>query len=115
MRVLVNKIVVDTHTSYWHHILVHQTCSPFPLSASHPGSVATTPAAPVLDSGGFLRPGTTTNLPATICQESDGENGRGRQINGRGGGGRGEMGMMEELRQRKALLTCFSSSREVVC
>ena len=68
-------------------VLLHKhthNCSPFPLSASHPGSVATTPVGPVLDSAGFLHPGTTTNLPVTICHESDGKK---NEIWGGGGGG----------------------------
>ena len=49
------------------------THSPFALpGSSHPGSVATTPAPTSDNTGGFLRPGTTALLQATVCQESEG-------------------------------------------
>ena len=74
MRIYVIEVV--SHKGYSTvcdvvNYLTLSLCSPFSLSTSHPGSVASTPALPT-DTGGFLRPGTATNLPATVCQESDG-------------------------------------------
>lgn len=46
------------------------THSPFPLSSSHPGSVATTPVA--VESGPYLRTGAPVFLRGTVCQESEG-------------------------------------------
>ena len=57
---------LHTHT----HTHTHTYTSPFPLAASHTGSVANTPAA--TDPGGFLHAGSPVFLQGTVCQESEG-------------------------------------------
>ena len=68
VRTRSNKKMILSHTLI--HSYVHLYHSPFPLPSSHPGSLATTPAA--VETGTYLRAGAPVLLQGTVCQESEG-------------------------------------------
>ena len=68
VRTRSNKKMIFSHTLI--HSYVHLYHSPFPLPSSHPGSLATTPAA--VETGTYLRAGAPVLLQGTVCQESEG-------------------------------------------